>query len=86
MVCLLVKKLLTILFKDNIACIAQIKLWYIKGDRAKHISQKLFYTHNLEENDDINVQQISSNDNLSHLFTKTLPTSTFEKLVHNIGM
>ena len=80
------KNLPTILFEDNTTCIAQINGGYIKGDRIKHISPKLFYTRDLEENDDISVQQISSKDNLSNLVTKVLPTSTFEKLVHNIGM
>ncbi|KAL4032173.1 hypothetical protein IC575_005238 [Cucumis melo] len=80
------KNLPTILFEDNTACITQIKGGYIKGDRIKHILPKLFYTHDLEENGDISVQQISSKDNLADLFTKALYTSTFEKLVHNIGM
>ena len=76
----------TTLYEDNTACIAQIKGGYIKGDRTKHISPKLFYTHDLEENGDITVQQICSKDNLADLFTKSLPTATFEKLVQNIGM
>ncbi|KAL0543958.1 hypothetical protein IC582_019068 [Cucumis melo] len=80
------KILPTILFEDNTACTAQIKGGYIKGDRTKHISPKLFYMHDLEENGDISVQQISSKDNLADVFTKALPTSRFEKLVHNIGM
>ncbi|KAL0534020.1 hypothetical protein IC582_028297 [Cucumis melo] len=80
------KNLPTILFEDNTVCIAQIKGRYVNGDRTKHISLKLFYTHDLEENGDISVQQISSKDNLTDLFTKALPTSTFEKLVHNIVM
>ncbi|KAL4031307.1 hypothetical protein IC575_009583 [Cucumis melo] len=80
------KNLPTMLFEDNTACITQIKGWYMKGDRRKHISPKLFYTHDLEENGDISVQQISSKDNFADLFTKALPTSTFEKLVHNSGM
>ena len=71
----------TTLYEDNTACIAQIK-----GDRTKHISPKLFYTHDLEENGDITVQQICSKDNLADLFTKSLPTATFEKLVQDIGM
>ena len=37
----------TILFEDNVACIAQITGCYIKGDRTKHISPKFFYTHEL---------------------------------------
>lgn len=76
----------TTLYEDNTACIAQIKGGYIKGDRTKHISPKLFYTHDLEENGDINVQQICSKDNLADLFTKALHTPIFERLVHNIGM
>ena len=45
----------TILFEDNAACIAQIKGGYIKGDRTKHISPKIFYTHELQKNGEIDV-------------------------------
>nr|CAN69007.1 hypothetical protein VITISV_040724 [Vitis vinifera] len=37
----------TILFEDNVACIAQIIGGYIKEDRTKHISPKFFYIHEL---------------------------------------
>ena len=76
----------TILYEDNTACIAQVKGGYIKGDRTKHISPKFFFTHGLQKKGDIDVQQIPSSDNLADLFTKALPTSTFENLVHKIGM
>ena len=76
----------TILFEDNSACIAQLKGGYIKGDRTKHISPKFFFTHDLQKNGEIDVQQIRSNENLADLLTKALPTSTFEKLVQKIGM
>ena len=76
----------TILFEDNVACIAQIKGGYIKGDRTKHISPKFFYTHEFQKNGEIDVQQIRSNDNLADLFTKALPTSTFKKLIYKVGM
>ena len=76
----------TTLFEDNIACIAHIKGSYIKGDRTKHISPKLFYTHELQKSGEINVQQIRSSDNLANLFTKSWPTSTFKKLIYKIGM
>jgi len=36
-----------ILYKDNTACITQIRGGYIKGDRTKHKSPKFFYTHEL---------------------------------------
>ena len=76
----------TILYEDNTTCIAQVKRRYIKGDRTKHISPKFFFTHELQKKGDIEVQQIPSSDNLADLFTKALPTSTFEKLIHKIGM
>ena len=74
------------LFEDNAACIAQIKGRYIKGDRTKHISLKFFYTHELQKNGEIDVQQIRLSDNLADLFTKALPTSTFRKLIYKIEM
>ena len=76
----------TVLYEDNATCIAQIRSDYIKGDRTKYISPKFFYTHELQKNGDIDVQQIRSCDNLADLFTKALPTLTFEKLVYNIRM
>ena len=66
-------------------CVTQIKWGYIKGDKTKHISPKLFYTNDLEENGDT-IVQICSENNRIDLFTKLLPIATFEKLVHNIRM
>ena len=80
------KKIPTIVYEDNAACIAQMKEGYIKGDKTKHISPKLFFMHDLQQNGNINVQQIRSSDNLAYLFIKSLPTSTFKKLVYKIGM
>ena len=76
----------TILFEDNTACIAQITRGYIKKDKTKHISSKLFYINELQKSGEIDVQQIHSSDNLADLFTKSLSTSTFKKLIHRIGM
>ncbi|GJT00973.1 retrovirus-related pol polyprotein from transposon TNT 1-94 [Tanacetum coccineum] len=75
-----------VLYEDNAACIAQLKEGYIKGDRTKHILPAFLFTHNLQKNGDIIVQQVRSSDNLADLFTKALPTLTFRKLSHNIGM
>ena len=74
------------LHEDNFACIAQIKGGFIKGDITKHISPKLFYTHELQKKGEINVQQIRSCNNLADLFTKTLPSTTLKKLRYHIGM
>lgn len=80
------KMVSTILYEDNDACMAQLERGYIKGDRTKHISLKLFFARDLQKNDDIDVQQIRSCENLVDLFTKVLSISTIEKLVNGIGM
>ena len=79
-------KIPTMLFEDNFACISKLKGGFIKGDRTKHISPKLFFTYDLQKNGDIDVRQIRSSDNPADLFTKSLPASTIEKMVHKIGM
>jgi hypothetical protein len=76
----------TILHEDNAACIAQVKEGFIKGDKTKHIAPKFFHTHELQKNQEIEVKQIRSNENLADLFTKSLPKCTFQKLVKGIGM
>ena len=75
-----------ILFEDNAACITQLRGGYIKGDKTKHISPKFFYTHELQQKGEIDIKQIRSSGNLTNLFTKSLPASTFKKLVYNIGL
>ncbi|MBW1279447.1 hypothetical protein KYD79_27125, partial [Escherichia coli] len=55
-------------------------------DRTKHILPKFFFTHDLQKNGDVRVLQIHSSENLADLFTKALPTATFKKLVHGIGL
>ncbi|PHU15248.1 DEAD-box ATP-dependent RNA helicase 35B [Capsicum chinense] len=80
------KDIPTTLYKDNVACITQLKGGYIKGDRTKHISPKFFFTHDFERKGEIDIQQIRSSNNLAYMFTKALPTSTFEKLRYKIGM
>lgn len=83
---LLGKEAPTVIHEDNMACITQLKDGYIKGDRVKHISPKFFFTHDLQKDGIITVQQIRSSENLADLFTKALPTSVFKKLVHGIGL
>ena len=59
---------------------------YVKDDLTKHIAPKLFYSHELHQNDVIIVEKVRSSDNLADLFTKSLPTSTFKKYIHGIGI
>ena len=74
------------MYEDNASCISQLKDDYIKGDRTKHILPKLFFTHELQKAGEVQVVQVRSSDNLVDLFTKALPTCTFRKLTHQIGM
>lgn len=76
----------TIIHEDNAACITQLKNGYIKGDRTKHISPKFFFTHELQQKDEIIIQKIRSSENLADLFTKSLPTCIHKYLVRGIGM
>ena len=76
----------TIIYEDNAACITQLKDGYIKGDRTKHVLPKFFFTHDLQKAKEVSVVQVRSSDNSADLFTKSLPTSTFKKLVYQIGM
>jgi len=76
----------TVIHEDNAACITQLKDGYIKGDRVKHISLKFFFTHDLQKDGIMMVQQIRSSGNLADLFTKALSTSVFKKLAHGIGL
>ena len=64
----------------------KLVIYFVIGDKTKHISPKFFYTHELQESRQIDVKQIQSINNLADLFIKSLPTSTFEKLVYGIGM
>ena len=76
----------TIIYEDNAACVAQMQTGYIKSNITKHIAPKLFYPHELQKSGEINILQVKSCDNFADLFTKSLPTSTFQKYIHGIGM
>ena len=73
----------TVIYEDNVT---QVRGGYIKGYMTKHIFLKFFYTHKLQESQQIDVKQIRSYNNLADLFIESLPTSTFEKLVYGIGV
>lgn len=75
----------TIIYEDNAACVTQMQTGYIKSNITKHIAPKLFYPHELQESGEINILQTKSCDNLTDLFTKSLPASTFKKCIRGIG-
>ena len=49
-------KVPTVLFEDSVACIAQLRGSFIKRDRAKHFFPKLFFTHDLQNNGENDIQ------------------------------
>jgi hypothetical protein len=76
----------TIIYEDNVACVAQMQPGYVKSNFTKHITPKLFYPHELQESGVISMMQIKSCNNLTNLFTKSLSYTTFSKCVVGIGM
>jgi hypothetical protein len=76
----------TIIYEDNATCIAQMQSGYVKSNVTKHITLKLFYPHELQVNGEISILQTKSCDNLTDLFTKSLPYYTFFKCVAGIAM
>jgi hypothetical protein len=73
----LVRENSTMIYENNVACIAQIKEVYIKYEITKHISSKFFSTHDLQKNGLINIYQIKLSNNLADLFTKSLSKKYF---------
>ncbi|GJV86457.1 hypothetical protein Tco_1530395 [Tanacetum coccineum] len=76
----------TFVHEDNATYIAQLKDGYINADKTEHILPKFFLTHDLQKSGDIIVQKVHSSDNQADLFTKSLSTTTFKKLVHDTRM
>mgnify|MGYP001093116649 FL=1 len=75
-----------VIYEDNTAVIDQAKHGYIKGDATKHISPKLFFTHEQQALQRIEVKHIGSENNHADLFTKSLPKYSFQKHVRAIGL
>jgi hypothetical protein len=67
----------TIIYENNVACVAHMQIRYIKSNVTKH---------QLQESGEINIMQIKSCDNFVDLFTKSLSFAIFDKCVKNIGM
>ena len=77
---------LTIIYEDNRVCIAQIQSGYVKSNMTKHISPKLFHTHELQNKGEIMVTHVRSCDHHTDMFTKALSSHTLENCRHGISM
>ena len=54
----------TILYEDNVTCIAQLGEGYIKSDRTKHIPSRFFsYTQELIKDNHMDIKHIQSSKN-----------------------
>jgi hypothetical protein len=72
----------TVIFEDNVACVAQVKVGFIKTDRVKHICPQIFgFTQDLIQSGQIEVKNIESAHNIADLLTKALPAYTHRRLV-----
>ena len=58
----------------------------ILKETKQNISHQSSFILTSSQKGEIDIKQIKSSDNLADLFIKSLPVSTFKKLVHNIGM
>jgi hypothetical protein len=76
----------TIIYIDNVACVAWMQIGYIESNIIKHIATNFFYLHELHKSQRINILQVKSCDNLTDLFTKSVPTFIFQKYFHGIGI
>jgi hypothetical protein len=76
----------TIIYEDNVAYVSPMHIGYIKNNITKHIALKLFFPHELQKNREIDIFQTKSCDNVAYLFTKSLPTTAFQKCIHGIAM
>ena len=71
----------TIIYEDNAACVAQIQIVYVKNNLTKHIAPKYFYSHDFQKQGEVKILQARSCDNMTDLYTKYLPSTTFRKFV-----
>lgn len=76
----------TILYEDNKSCITQTREGYSKRDQMKHMDPKIIFTHEHQQSGKIDVCQTRSCEHPADLFTKALPTSSFDKLVNKIAL
>ena len=76
----------TIIYEDNAACVAQVQTGYVKRNLTKHINLKFFYAHELQKMNEVRILHTKSCENLVDLLTKSIPASSLERCVREIGM
>ena len=75
----------TCIYEDNAACIKMMSKVSLRVTMPS-IFRLSFYNQQQQTLLKIQVNQVSFEENVADLFTKSLPKSTFEKHVKSIGM
>ena len=77
----------TIIFEDNVACVAQVETGFIKTDRVKHICPQIFgFTQDHIQSGQIEVKKVDSTHNIVDMMAKVFPAYTHKRLVQEAGM
>src|SRR3954470_5939294 len=45
----------TIIYEDNVTCVAQVQAGYVKSNLTKHINPKFFYAHELQKMNEVRI-------------------------------
>jgi hypothetical protein len=74
------------LYEDNEACIKMVQNGYVRSDATKHIDPR-YQAYLKEENGrTVEVQSVSSQENVADIFTKSLPAATHWKHLRGLGV
>jgi hypothetical protein len=77
----------TVIFEDNVTCVNQMNMRFIKADRVKYISPHIFgFTQDLIKSNQIEIRKIESKNNITDMLTKVFPVYKHNKLVEKRGM
>ena len=76
----------TCIYEDNAVCIKMMSKVLLRVTLPSIFRLSIFRISNNRLSSKIHVNQISFEENVADLFTKSLPKSTFEKHVKSIGM
>ena len=76
-----------VVFEDNVICIAQVEVGFIKTSQVKHIYPHIFgFTQYLIQSGHIEVKKVDSAHNVIDMLIKVISAYINRRLVHEVGM
>ena len=61
----------TVIFEDNVVCVAQVRARFIKTDRVKHICPQVFgFSQDLIQSGQIEIKKVDSAHNIADINTR----------------